>query len=210
MLCNVSLPGARMQAHASGRAPDRLYVPGPPSLGCSGCFIASCPRSLGGVIASCPLPPLPAPPLQMADELRPFFCLDLSYAHTLLTKGFKIPDDAQITLVRCLSAMPECVCLPALRRQCWRAWQQACFLARRSPLLPCSDQAKQAHKHTRIHTCTHPLRRSSGWSTTESLWRRPGPSAQPSTRWAEHGCSSSPEHCWTATSRLHAVPHSPL
>ena len=35
----------------------------------------------------------------MAEELRPFFCLDLSYAHTLLTKGFKIPDDAQITLV---------------------------------------------------------------------------------------------------------------
>ncbi|KAI7844404.1 hypothetical protein COHA_001998 [Chlorella ohadii] len=37
---------------------------------------------------------------KMADELRPFFCLDLSYAHTLLTKGFKIPDDAQITLVK--------------------------------------------------------------------------------------------------------------
>ncbi len=41
----------------------------------------------------------------MADELRPFFCLDLSYAHTLLTKGFKIPDDAQITLVRTLLAI---------------------------------------------------------------------------------------------------------
>ena len=86
----------------------------------------------------------------MADELRPFFCLDLSYAHTLLTKGFKIPDDAQITLVRCLSAMPVCVCLPALRRQCWRALQQACFVARLSPLLPCSDHAKQAHKETRV------------------------------------------------------------
>lgn len=34
---------------------------------------------------------------------RPFFCLDLSYAHTLLTKGFKIPDDASITLVKKVS-----------------------------------------------------------------------------------------------------------
>lgn len=37
---------------------------------------------------------------KMVEELRPFSCLDLSYAHTLLTKGFKIPDDAQIQLVK--------------------------------------------------------------------------------------------------------------
>lgn len=44
----------------------------------------------------------PAPP-QVQDVHRPFFCLDLSYAHTLLTKGFKIPDDASITLVKKVS-----------------------------------------------------------------------------------------------------------
>lgn len=34
------------------------------------------------------------------EEGRPFFCLDLSYAHTLLTKGFKIPDETTVTLVK--------------------------------------------------------------------------------------------------------------
>lgn len=36
----------------------------------------------------------------VAEELRPFFCLDLTYTHTLLTKGFKIPDDTSIRLVK--------------------------------------------------------------------------------------------------------------
>lgn len=52
----------------------------------------------------------------MAEELRPFFCLDLSYAHTLLTKGFKIPDDAQITLVRLASMLFAMQCFTS----CWR------------------------------------------------------------------------------------------
>lgn len=45
-------------------------------------------------------PPTHPRPSQIGEELRPFFCLDLSYAHTLLTRGFKIPEDAQITLVK--------------------------------------------------------------------------------------------------------------
>ena len=36
----------------------------------------------------------------IAAELHPFFCLDLAYTHTLLTKGFKIPEDASIRLVK--------------------------------------------------------------------------------------------------------------
>lgn len=44
------------------------------------------------------LPCLALPQVQEAH--RPFFCLDLSYAHTLLTKGFKIPESTTITLVK--------------------------------------------------------------------------------------------------------------
>lgn len=124
-------------------------------------------------------------------------------------------------------ALPQCnarVCVPARIASPVLARIAASLLCR-SPLSaaalfrprqastqrnPCL-QAKHAHKHTCIHTCTLiSLRRSSGLSTTESWWRRPGPWAQPSTRWAEPGCSSSPEHCSTATWRLQAVPHSPL
>ena len=34
------------------------------------------------------------------DVLRPFFCLDLAYMHTLLTGGFKIPEDTSLTIVK--------------------------------------------------------------------------------------------------------------
>lgn len=34
------------------------------------------------------------------EDIRPFFCLDLAYAHILLTKGFKIPEEASIRLVK--------------------------------------------------------------------------------------------------------------
>lgn len=37
---------------------------------------------------------------QVQEAHRPFFCLDLSYAHTLLTHGFKIPESTTITLVK--------------------------------------------------------------------------------------------------------------
>lgn len=34
------------------------------------------------------------------ESLLPFFCLDLSYVHTLLTDGFDIPDGTKVTLVK--------------------------------------------------------------------------------------------------------------
>lgn len=34
------------------------------------------------------------------EDIRPFFCMDLSYVHTLLIKGFKVPDETQVTLVK--------------------------------------------------------------------------------------------------------------
>jgi apyrase len=34
------------------------------------------------------------------QDLRPYFCLDISYIHTLLIKGFKIPEEATVTLVK--------------------------------------------------------------------------------------------------------------
>jgi apyrase len=36
----------------------------------------------------------------VADPHRPYFCLDLTYAHTLLTRGFKIPEQQEVTLVK--------------------------------------------------------------------------------------------------------------
>jgi apyrase len=36
----------------------------------------------------------------LPEELRPFWCLDLVYAHSLLTKGFKIKENSIITLVK--------------------------------------------------------------------------------------------------------------
>ena len=39
-------------------------------------------------------------PPQLPEEVRPFFCLDLSYAHMLLTKGFKLNEESTITLVK--------------------------------------------------------------------------------------------------------------
>ena len=47
-----------------------------------------------------PLPDLPAAFPGVAEELRPFFCLDMAYAHALLTKGFKIEGATEITLVK--------------------------------------------------------------------------------------------------------------
>ena len=37
---------------------------------------------------------------RLQDEHSPYFCLDLTYAHTLLTGGFNIPEDKEITLVK--------------------------------------------------------------------------------------------------------------
>ncbi|KAI8110376.1 hypothetical protein M9435_002051 [Picochlorum sp. BPE23] len=37
---------------------------------------------------------------RIQEEHSPYFCLDLTYAHTLLTTGFKIPEDREITLVK--------------------------------------------------------------------------------------------------------------
>ena len=45
--------------------------------------------------------------LQVQEIHRPFFCLDLSYAHTLLTEGFDIPEATTITLVKKVSWSPS-------------------------------------------------------------------------------------------------------
>lgn len=37
---------------------------------------------------------------KVPDTQRPFFCLDLTYAHTLLTQGFKIPEGMEVTIVK--------------------------------------------------------------------------------------------------------------
>jgi apyrase len=37
---------------------------------------------------------------EVQEAHRPYFCLDLTYAHTLLTSGFKIPESKEVTLVR--------------------------------------------------------------------------------------------------------------
>lgn len=37
---------------------------------------------------------------RIQEEHSPYFCLDLTYAHTLLTGGFNIPEEQEITLVK--------------------------------------------------------------------------------------------------------------
>ena len=37
---------------------------------------------------------------RVQEEHSPYFCLDLTYAHTLLTGGFNIPDEQEIVLVK--------------------------------------------------------------------------------------------------------------
>jgi apyrase len=34
------------------------------------------------------------------DKQAPFMCLDLSFCHSLLTQGFRVPEDAEVTLVK--------------------------------------------------------------------------------------------------------------
>ncbi len=38
--------------------------------------------------------------MQASDEQAPFMCLDLSFCHTLLTQGFKVASDTDVTLVK--------------------------------------------------------------------------------------------------------------
>lgn len=36
----------------------------------------------------------------MNADQSPYLCLDLSFQHTLLTSGFKIPDNTKVSLVK--------------------------------------------------------------------------------------------------------------
>lgn len=38
--------------------------------------------------------------MQVDDKQAPFMCLDLSFCHSLLTQGFRVPEDAEVTLVK--------------------------------------------------------------------------------------------------------------
>lgn len=38
--------------------------------------------------------------LQVPADQAPYLCLDLTFQHTLLTKGFKIPDSTKVSLVK--------------------------------------------------------------------------------------------------------------
>ena len=38
--------------------------------------------------------------LQVEAEQRPYLCMDLSFCYTLLSQGFKVPEDAEITVVK--------------------------------------------------------------------------------------------------------------
>ncbi len=36
----------------------------------------------------------------MGADQAPYLCLDLTFQHTLLTRGFKIPDSTKVSLVK--------------------------------------------------------------------------------------------------------------
>jgi len=38
--------------------------------------------------------------LQIGSDQAPYLCLDLTFQHTLLTEGFKIPDSTKVSLVK--------------------------------------------------------------------------------------------------------------
>lgn len=46
---------------------------------------------------------------RVQEPHRPYFCLDLTYAHTLLTRGFKIPREKEIILVKSVKYKGELV-----------------------------------------------------------------------------------------------------
>ena len=56
--------------------------------------------SLAERVCGCSLEQLARDFPAVQEQARPFFCLDLSYAHVLLTRGFKIPDNSTVTLVK--------------------------------------------------------------------------------------------------------------
>jgi len=39
-------------------------------------------------------------PRQVGADQAPYLCLDLTFQHTLLTAGFKIPDSSKVSLVK--------------------------------------------------------------------------------------------------------------
>lgn len=91
-------PPTHTHTHTSRPRPSTGLIPDPKAN-----QLDVAPREFGALAeraCAAPLADLPAAFPAVAEELRPFFCLDLAYAHTLLTRGFKIPDDARIHLVK--------------------------------------------------------------------------------------------------------------
>lgn len=60
----------------------------------------ACPLDVAALEASFP---------RVQEAHRPFFCLDLTYAYSLLTHGFKIPKDKEVTLVKKVAYKGETV-----------------------------------------------------------------------------------------------------
>lgn len=57
-------------------------------------------RTKGDLACRTPMQHLPTEFPSVEESQRPYMCMDLSFLHTLLTQGFKVPENAEITIVK--------------------------------------------------------------------------------------------------------------